>query len=175
MWYRNIHLGPSPFFIYFTSVRPTLQEELSANMGVRNTLKISMIRNWACWKVGVKHRYKREIPDLVYRPCNFVVSHWAQIGGLRVYADQIHKNKRKTNASMIFARRAAFYAYLSSRSDRSRYWRSDDSRLFWLLEKPEDPQFEPMPGSKWRRFWDLLCIFYGVNPEILKNRERRNF
>ena len=35
--------------------------------------------------------------------CNGVVSHGAQIGGLQVFADHTHKNKCKTNASMIFA------------------------------------------------------------------------
>ena len=35
---------------------------------------------------------------------------------------------------------------------------SDEPRLFWLLEKCEDPQLSPMPESRWRSFWDLLCI-----------------
>ena len=38
-------------------------------------------------------------------PCNGIISHAAQIGGLWVFANYA----RKTNASMIFARRAAFY------------------------------------------------------------------
>ena len=52
------------------------------------------------------------------------------------------RNKCKQNASTIFARRAAFQACLPSRSDRSTYT-PDKSRLFWLQEKPEYPQFEP--------------------------------
>ena len=43
-------------------------------------------------------------------PCNGVVSHGAQIGGHRVFTDYARKNKCKTNASMIFGRRTAFYA-----------------------------------------------------------------
>ena len=49
-------------------------------------------------------------------PFNGVVSHGAQIGGLRVFADHTHK----INAPTIFARRAMFYAFLSSCSDRGR-------------------------------------------------------
>ena len=35
---------------------------------------------------------------------------------------------------------------------------SDEPRLFWLRENPEDPKFSPMPGSRWRRFWHLWSI-----------------
>ena len=45
-------------------------------------------------------------------PCKGIVSHGAQIGGLRVFTDHIRKNKRNKNASTILARRAAFYACL---------------------------------------------------------------
>ena len=93
------------------------------------------------------YRYTREIPDLVYPPpCNGVIGHGAQIRGLRVFADHAHRNKRKTNASTTFARRALFYACLSSRLDRSRcrwLYAPDEPRLFWLLEKPEDPNLNP--------------------------------
>ena len=35
----------------------------------------------------------------------------------------------------------------------------DEPQLFWLQGKPkETPNLSPMPGSKWRRFWDLHCI-----------------
>ena len=44
--------------------------------------------------------------------CNDVVSHGAQIGGLRVLADYTRKNKRNTKASTIFAHHVAFYACL---------------------------------------------------------------
>ena len=52
-------------------------------------------------------------------PCNDVVSHGAQIGGLRVFTDHTRKSKRKTNALTIFARRVAFSVWLFSRSARS--------------------------------------------------------
>ena len=45
----------------------------------------------------------------------------AQFGGLRVFADYTGKNTHKSNAFMIFARRVAFCACLSSRSDRGTY------------------------------------------------------
>ena len=80
-------------------------------------------------------------------PCNGVVSHGAQIGGLRVFVDHAYKNKCKTNASTFFAALETFF--LSSLSDRSRcscHMQPDEPRLFWLLEKAEDPNLSPMPG-----------------------------
>ena len=70
------------------------------------------------------------------------VTHGAQIGGIRIFADHTLEIKRKQNVSTIFSHRAAFYACLSSRSDRSTY-APDESRLLWWREKPEYPQFEP--------------------------------
>ena len=52
--------------------------------------------------------------------CNGVISHGAQIGGLRVFADHRCRNKCKTNVPTIFTCRAVFYACLSLRSDRNR-------------------------------------------------------
>ena len=40
-----------------------------------------------------------------------IVSHGDQIGGLWVFADHTSKNKLNTNASTIFAHRAAFYVF----------------------------------------------------------------
>ena len=41
----------------------------------------------------------REIPDLVYSPCNGVVSHGAQIGGLRVFSD--HTSKTNVDLNLL--------------------------------------------------------------------------
>ena len=60
----------------------------------------------------MNHRCTWEIPDLLYRPV-FMAS---SAMGLRVFAD----HARKTNAPVIFARLAAFYACSSSCSYRSR-------------------------------------------------------
>ena len=57
-------------------------------------------------------------PDTTMR--NGFVDHGTQIGGLRDFADHTRKYTRKTNAPTIFACRAAFYAFLSSRSDCGR-------------------------------------------------------
>ena len=46
----------------------------------------------------------REIPDFIYHPCNGVVSHGAQFGGLQVFADHTRKSKGTTNVFMNFAR-----------------------------------------------------------------------
>ena len=50
------------------------------------------------------------------------------------------QNKRKTNASTIFARHAAFYPCFAGDADDIHT--PEEPWLFWLREKPEDPQFE---------------------------------
>ena len=79
--------------------------------------------------------------------CNGVVSHEAPIGGIRVFTDYTHRNKRKQNTSTIFAHRVAFEACLSSQSDRSTYVPDEPQLLvFWSQEKPEYPNCSPTPG-----------------------------
>ena len=51
---------------------------------------------YAYYIMGRNHRYTREITDLLYHLCKSVVSHGAQIGGLRVFAGHTCKNKRNT-------------------------------------------------------------------------------
>ena len=46
------------------------------------------------FQVELAHRCRREIQDLLYVPCNGVVSHGAPIGGIRVFANHT-QNKRK--------------------------------------------------------------------------------
>ena len=94
-------------------------------------------------------------------PCNGVVNHWAQIGGLRVFADHTRKNKCKTNASTFFACHAAFYACLSPCSDPSRcrwHMHLTNQSYFDYGKTPKTPNLSLMLGSKWPRFWDRLCI-----------------
>ena len=106
-------------------------------------------------------------------PCNGVVSHGAQIGDLRVFTDHTRKNKRKTNVSKIFARRAAFYTrfYLHAQTAVDAGDAPDESRLFRLREKPEDPQFEHKPedpqfephaGRKMVQVLGSPVYFYGA-------------
>ena len=96
------------------------------------------------------HRYTREIPHLEYHPCNGIVSCGAQIGGLRVFADHSYENKSEKSAPTIFTHRAAFYAILSSRSDRSRCrWHTHQRTMVILItRKTWRPQFEPHAGMK---------------------------
>ena len=63
------------------------------------------------------HRHTRKTQTSYIAPCNGVISYGVQIGGLQVFVDHTCKSKRKTNVSMVFAHRAAFYACLSLRSD----------------------------------------------------------
>ena len=61
-------------------------------------LKKSWVHCTDCDDRCCSHRYRGEIPDFYTAPCNGVVSHGAQFGDLRVFAD----HKRKTNALTIF-------------------------------------------------------------------------
>ena len=93
--------------------------------------------------------------------CNGVVSHGAQIGGPHIFANHTGKNKRKTNAPMIFAHHAAFYVCLSSRSDCSRcssHTHLTNRGYFDYRKNLKTPNLSPMLESRWHRFWDLLCI-----------------
>ena len=83
-------------------------------------------------------------------PCNGVVSHGAQFGGLRVFADYTHKQKQKTNVFMIFARCGAFGVCLSSCTNHSTCTtiRTLRTRVILITGKPRIPlKFSPMPGS----------------------------
>ena len=63
----------------------------------------------------------------------------------------------KTNK--IFAYGAVFYACLSLRLNRSRCRWHMYLTYYSYIEKPKDPQFEPLARiEKWCRFWDLSCI-----------------
>ena len=127
-----------------------------------NSLLTSELQKILMFKKTVKTIDIHGISQTSYTaPCNGVVSHGAQIGGLRVFADHIRKNKRNTNASVIFTRRAVFYACLSSRSGRSRCrWHMHRTNHGWFDYggNPKTPNLSPMPKSRWRRFWDLRCI-----------------
>ena len=108
-------------------------------------------------------------------PCNGVVSHGAQIGGLRVFANHTHRNKCKTNASTIFAHRAAFYTfYLHAQTtvDAGDIYAPDEPRLFWLREKPKDPKFENYARIKMAQvlgspvYHTKTCVFSTLSDEL---------
>ena len=71
-----------------------------------------------------------------------------------------HKSKRKTNAFMMFARRASFYARLSSstpyavHAGNTRTWRST---IILITGKPKDPQIEP---HAWIKIAQVLSLVY---------------
>ena len=71
-------------------------------------------------RVAIRPQINTRDPRPPIPPLAMASSAMAQIGGLRVFADHRRENKCKTNAPTIFASPAAFYAYLSSCSDRSR-------------------------------------------------------
>ena len=112
-------------------------------------------------KLRSYHRYTGEIPDLGYLPCNGIISHGAQIGGLRVFANHTCKNKCKTSSLTIFVPRAAFYTCLSLRSDYSRCrWHTHPTNYsyFDYGKNSKTLNLSPMLWSKWRSFWNLPCI-----------------
>ena len=97
---QNFHVFPF-FFFYGNSLFLYKWWELEENkfcLGVPN-FKLK----YALSLVGVVpidiHRRSQTYTAL----CIGIVSHGAQIGGLRVFADHTRKNKHKTNAPTIFA------------------------------------------------------------------------
>ena len=71
---------------------------------------------WVC-TTDIERRYQNSYTA----PCNGVISRGAPIGGIQVFADHTHGNRRIQNASTIFASWVAFHACLSSGSDWSTY------------------------------------------------------
>ena len=95
--------------------------------------------------------------------------------GVLDFVNHTRKNKRKTNAFMIFVRRAAFYACLSSRSYMQATYAPDEPWLFWLREEPEDTQIQPHVRIKMVQVLGSLVFICGVNPEVLKNKSTVTF
>ena len=81
-------------------------------------------------------------------------------GYLGFFADYTRGNKRKQNASTIFACCAVFHTCLSSHSEHSTYAATHLANHAILItgKNPNTPNLSTMPRSKWRRFWDLPCI-----------------
>ena len=77
-------------------------------------------------------------------PCDGVISHWAQIGGLLVFANHTRKNKRNTNASTIFAHFTRVYLHTKTAVDAGDIYTHLMNRgYFDYGKKLEDPLFEP--------------------------------
>ena len=87
------------------------------------------------------HRCKKEIPELYTAPCNGIVSHGPSIGGILVFADHTRGNKRKQNASTIFARCAAFHTFIFTLrlQDICSWWIT----VILIAGKTRIPQLEP--------------------------------
>ena len=66
--------------------------------------------------------------------------------GVRIFADHTRGNKRKQNASTIFARRAAFHVCISSHSDRSTYTQLTNHDYFDREKNLNTPNGSPVPG-----------------------------
>ena len=85
---------------------------------------------------------ERRIQTSYTAPCNGVFSHGAPIGGyLVLFADHTWK-QMQTKCIHDLHVLCGISRMLSSHSHRSTY-APDESRLFWLRENPEYPQFEP--------------------------------
>ena len=84
-----------------------------------------------------------------------VVSHGAQFGGLRVFADHIPKKKRKTNAIMIFTHLGVSVFMLRPQQMQVTYTHLTNRDYFDYGKNPKTLNLSPMPGSRWRRFLDL--------------------
>ena len=110
-------------------------------------------------------------------PCNGVVSHRTQTGGLRVFPDHTRKKTCKMNAPTIFVHHAAFYVCLSSRSDRSRcgwYTHLTNNGYFDYGKTRRPPIWAPCRKKRWRRFWKLWCISVMITLQAVRNWSETN-
>ena len=95
-------------------------------------------------------------------PCNGVVSHGAQFGGLQVFADHTRKSICQTNMFTIFMRRVlGLFVFTLIPQYMQVVHALDEPRLFKLREKPEDPQIKPHAGIKMVQILVSLVYIYG--------------
>ena len=90
-------------------------------------------------------------------PCNGVVSHGAQFGGLRVFC----RNKCKSNAFLIYAFVFMFVLMLWTQYIQVTYI-LDEPWLIWSGEKPKDPQFKPHAKIKMAQVLRSLVYICGI-------------
>ena len=118
-----------------------------------------------CWIMGTTYSYIREIPDLVYypvlwshQPRNWNCSLWVMP---TMHAETKAKPMRPQSSRPV----QRFTKLLSAPSECSRWRRHphQETWLFWLQEKPEDPQLEPHASIK---MCNILPIEY--NSYLLK-------
>ena len=76
-------------------------------------------------------------------PCNGIVSHGAQYGGLRVYGHTKANAKQMRSRSLHAAWLLACDCFHAQPAVYAINYAPDEPRLFLLREKPEDPQIEP--------------------------------
>ena len=82
-------------------------------------------------------------------PCNGIISHGAQIGGIWVFANHTRNNKAKQMHLRSLRTMRCFYACLSSQSDCSRlrgYTHLTNHSYFDYTKIPKTPNLSPMLG-----------------------------
>ena len=79
----------------------------------------------------------------------------------------------KTNVKQMHPRSLRpvqhFNTHVSSHSDHSRcrgHSHLTNQIYFDYRKNPNTPNLRPVPGSKWRRFWDLPCIYLCFTPTL---------
>ena len=103
-------------------------------------------------QIRLKHRHRKEMSQLFILPHEMSSSAMKlQFGGIQVFADCTHVNKRKHNVSTILA---AFQTCLSSSSNRSTCtWRIT---AILIAEKTQIPPIGPP-------YWDKDGAGYGIS------------
>ena len=125
-----------------------------------------IMQSWTCMPVTDIHVEKRSQNSYITL-CNGVITHGAPIGGIQV----LLTTYAETNANKMRPRTlccGALHTCLSSSSDSSRYT-PDESRVFWLREKPEYPQLEPHVGIKMAQVLGSLVYICDANRTGLHN------
>ena len=108
--------------------------------------------------IDLHHQIYKGDPRPHSTPCNGVVSHGAQIGGIRVFADHTRKINRKQMRSRYSHAVQCFNVCLSSRSDRSRCrWHTHlPNHSFLITGKPRIPPI-------WAPCWDQNGTGFGIS------------
>ena len=112
---------------------------------------------WSTWRLVGTTDTERRSQNSYTAPGNGVVNHGAPIAGIGVFANRAPGNKCKQNASTIFVWHAAFQVWLSSSQTTVRMHLMNHG-YFDCRKTLNTPNWSPMPGWRWPRFWDLWSI-----------------
>ena len=115
--WKHAHTLYKPLNLTHPTLFTLLQNTIRYNSGIIYLCQLQEIIEYLSRRYKMPTDLDQRSQNSYNAACNGVLSHGAPIMGIRIFADNTHRNKCKQNASMISA---AFQACLSLRSARSR-------------------------------------------------------